>query len=224
MICFWSLTRATQDPEAERSLRFDLSESFCSLAELYLTDLCFNDDAEQQCESAVTSACTVCPENPTGFQLQASLRLSQSRLDDAKVSLATSVKLWSTCPEPFYPSFDSRTRTASLLMECGMNCEATSCLEALVQEDDAHPECWYLLARCHATLEAPESAVECLEMATQLFRTEAGSAGEAMDGVDDGGDGADEETLQGQVAELLAEQTAILEKSGAAGEEGVAPS
>ena len=198
-------------------LRLDMSEAHCATAELYLTDLCFDENAEGKCEAAVAQACELAPDNPTAFQLQASLRLSQERPQEAQAALMQCVQLWQQCPEELLPDFDFRTQTSSLLMEAGLFKEATSCLEVLVQEDDSHPEVWYLLARCHATLSAPESAVECLETASELFKAEAqaneGGGDMDWDGAEGAGaEGADNETLQGQVAELLAEQSALMPK------------
>ena len=58
------------------------------MAELYLTDLCYETDAEQQCESYLAAALKI-PDGNTGkptvdaLQTVANLRISQNRLDDA---------------------------------------------------------------------------------------------------------------------------------------------
>eukprot|EP00978_Attheya_sp_CCMP212_P038740 scaffold195060_cov36-Attheya_sp.AAC.1 len=65
-----------------------LCGAYCSMAELYLTDLCYETDAEQQCESYLAAALKI-PDGDTGkptvdaLQTVANLRMSQNRLDDA---------------------------------------------------------------------------------------------------------------------------------------------
>lgn len=48
-----------------------------------MTDLCFESDAEVQCESAIQQSLAVCPDNLDALQAYASFRLSQSRPIDA---------------------------------------------------------------------------------------------------------------------------------------------
>jgi len=83
-----------EDPEeAIEDVKKRLCETQCAIAELYMTDLCMEDGAEQQCESSLHAALEYCGasiENnqysnvpPEVLQTMANLRLSQSRLDDA---------------------------------------------------------------------------------------------------------------------------------------------
>jgi len=56
-----------------------LCRAYCSIAELYLTDLCYEPDAESQCESSLQSALALDDPNatPDALQAMANLRLSQ---------------------------------------------------------------------------------------------------------------------------------------------------
>lgn len=65
------------------SLRAALCRIYASMAELFLTDLCFEDGAEQNCEKLVGMAQTQDAANLDGLQVMASLRLSQNRTADA---------------------------------------------------------------------------------------------------------------------------------------------
>jgi hypothetical protein len=58
-----------------------LCGGYCSIAELYLTDLCFDDSAEQNCESALEAALQLDDPNssPDAVQAMANLRISQCR-------------------------------------------------------------------------------------------------------------------------------------------------
>ena len=57
-----------------------LARAHCALAELYLTDLCDTDNAEQQCEYHVQTAMKLCdPPILDALQVMTSLRLSQPK-------------------------------------------------------------------------------------------------------------------------------------------------
>lgn len=62
-------------------LRQQLCGAYCSIAELYLTDLCYEADAESQCEAALESALFIDNPrfSPDALQAMANLRLSQNR-------------------------------------------------------------------------------------------------------------------------------------------------
>ncbi|KAI2498660.1 hypothetical protein MHU86_15837 [Fragilaria crotonensis] len=61
-------------------LQLHLVRAHCALAELYLTDLCFEENAEQECESHVQKALQLCdPPLVDALQAMASLRLSQQK-------------------------------------------------------------------------------------------------------------------------------------------------
>lgn len=65
--------------------RHQLCGAYCSVAELYLTDLCFEENAENDCESALQAALQLdTPTSPPdAVQAMANLRLSQNRVDEA---------------------------------------------------------------------------------------------------------------------------------------------
>ena len=72
--------------EALQETRRQLSNAFCTVAELFLTDLCFEENAEQQCEAAVMAAMKIEQDGEPlvdSLQTMASLRLSQGRGEEA---------------------------------------------------------------------------------------------------------------------------------------------
>lgn len=127
-------------------LRKKLAMTLCSVAEVYMTDLSWEDDAEQRCESLTTEATMVAPDFAETWQTLANVRISQSRFDDAKAALNRSLELWKDLPpeDPAVPDFPSRVGLSRLLMEVEMEQEAIEVLERLVGEDDQSVEVWYL--------------------------------------------------------------------------------
>ncbi|KAI0109576.1 TPR domain-containing protein [Nemania sp. FL0031] len=127
-------------------LRKKLAMTLCSVAEVYMTDLSWEEDAEQRCEALTTEATMVAPDFAETWQTLANVRISQSRFDDAKAALSRSLELWKDLPpeDPSVPAFPSRVALSRLLMEVEMEQEAIEVLERLVGEDDQSVEVWYL--------------------------------------------------------------------------------
>ncbi|KAI1351158.1 hypothetical protein F5Y01DRAFT_130229 [Xylaria sp. FL0043] len=127
-------------------LRKKLAMTLCSVAEVFMTDLSWEEDAEQRCESLTTEATMVAPDFAETWQTLANVRISQSRFDDARAALNRSLELWKDLPpdDPLVPDFPSRVGLSRLLMEVEMEQEALEVLERLVGEDDQSVEVWYL--------------------------------------------------------------------------------
>ena len=127
-----------------------LAAALCGIIEVYMTDLSFSSDAESKCESLITEALLVGPDDPGTLQTLANVRISQGRTDEAVKALKDSLALWNKLPpeEEGVPAFASRISLARLLMEVEMLKEALDVLERLVVEDDRSVEAWYLGGWC----------------------------------------------------------------------------
>ncbi|KZZ96032.1 Tetratricopeptide-like helical [Moelleriella libera RCEF 2490] len=122
----------------------------CAVAEVYMTDLSWEDDAEQRCETLITEAMMIAPKSPETWQTVANVRISQQRTDEARQSLQRSLDLWQDLPpaHPDVPAFPTRIGLARLLLETEMEEEALKVLERLVTDDDQSVEAWYLGGWC----------------------------------------------------------------------------
>ncbi|KAK6071076.1 TPR domain-containing protein [Seiridium cupressi] len=139
--------RRTDEQEmALDELRRKNAMCLCGVAEIYMTDLSWEADAEQRCEALVTEATMTAPDSAESWQTLANVRISQTRIDDAKAALLRSMEIWRDLPtdDPNVPDFPSRVSLARLLMEVEMEQEALEVLERLVGEDDHSVEVWYL--------------------------------------------------------------------------------
>jgi len=135
--------------EAEALLeekRRKLAGALCAVVEVYMTDLSWEEDAEQKCEALVTEATMVAPKFAEPWQTLANVRISQERMEDARAALKRSLDLWRDLPpeDTVVPDFPTRVSLARLLMEAGMDVDAIEVLERLVGEDDTSVEVWYL--------------------------------------------------------------------------------
>jgi tetratricopeptide (TPR) repeat protein len=115
-----------------------------------MTDLSWETNAESKCESLITEALLVAPHSPEPLQTLASIRISQTRIPEAKKALADSIALWKDLPpeDTGVPDFPTRISLARLLMEVEMEEEALEVVERLVTEDDQSVEAWYLGGWC----------------------------------------------------------------------------
>ena len=135
-----------------------LGDALCAMAEVYMTDLSWEEDAEQRCEALVTEAVALCPDRPGVLQTLANVRISQERDEEARSILRTSMESWSGSlgkktiddvvvdaeDDGTLPDFATRISLVRLLMEVGMEQEAVQVCERLVSEDDESVEAWYL--------------------------------------------------------------------------------
>ncbi|EFY88678.1 hypothetical protein J3458_003332 [Metarhizium acridum] len=144
---------ASRTPEQQASLdekQQKLGGVLCAVAEVYMTDLSWEEDAEQRCEALVTEAMMIAPDSPETWQTVANVRISQERVDEARQSLKRSLELWQDLPpaHPSIPAFPTRIGLARLLLETEMEEDALKVLERLVTDDDQSVEAWYLGGWC----------------------------------------------------------------------------
>ena len=91
------------------------------------------------------------------LQTLASVRISQTKLGDARSALRRSLALWKDLPpeDADVPDFPTRISLCRLLIEADLRDEALDVLERLVLEDDQSVEAWYLGGWCqHLSTEA----------------------------------------------------------------------
>lgn len=141
---------STSDSVTKSQRSKKLAAALCGIVEIYMTDLSWESDAESRCESLITEAMLVAPDSPEVLQTLANVRISQTRLEEARKALADSIDLWKDLPtgDEGVPEFPARISLSRLLMEAEMEDEALEVLERLIEEDDTSVEAWYLGGWC----------------------------------------------------------------------------
>ncbi|GAB1311211.1 Assembly chaperone of rpl4 [Madurella fahalii] len=126
--------------------RKKLADTLCAVVEVYMTDLSWEEEAEQRCEALITEATMLAPEVAETWQTVANVRISQTRTEEAQEALKRSLALWThLAPEdPAVPPFPSRVSLVRLLIEVDMEEQAMEVAERLIDEDDQSVEVWYL--------------------------------------------------------------------------------
>lgn len=133
----------------------DASVAYCSMAEIYLTDLCMEEGAADKCKEFIERALQYHHDNPEALQLMASYLFSTERNQEGKEYLLKSVAGWlpsqkaaSASEEDLQnfeiPPYETRITTAKLLIEAEEFETAVDVLEGLLEEDDEVVQVWYL--------------------------------------------------------------------------------
>lgn len=151
--------------------RKQTSGIYCSIAELYMTDLCMLENAETSCEGTLKLALEANPSDYEALLTMASMRVSQCRPDEAISLLQESITQWSmlSFEDLDYPTYEFRLNTARLLVELDQNAEARRLLRVLTHEDDQVVESWYLLALASYRLGRFRGSTDALESAKLLL-------------------------------------------------------
>lgn len=181
--------------------RMAASSAMCAVAELFMTDLCEEEDAEKRCEEALEHAKTVCPGNPEVYRVECDLRLVQQKETEASVAMQRCLAAWAEAEEDGSRrmSFEFRTAVAKLLIEMRQFEDGETILEQLIEEDDEAYLPWYLLGvSCVFKEDELETAREAFEMARFLLMRESEEQ-------------RDEELLE-SIAEFLSDLPAVEEE------------
>lgn len=120
-----------------------ISSASCAVAELYLTDLCDDDNAEAYCDGALCEAEKFWDNNIEVHQTRGSLRLSQQRPSEALHSLMEAVRLTHALGEEYQPTYESKIELGRLLMQCSPP-DAFKFLLEVLQMDDTNANVWFL--------------------------------------------------------------------------------
>ncbi|KAH8920598.1 hypothetical protein BT69DRAFT_1321334 [Atractiella rhizophila] len=140
----------TEEEEAELEARQMAAKCLVGMTELYLTDLCFEPEAEEKCEQFLLEAVSIYDADPEVYQTLASVRLSQQRPDEAQQAIVKSWSLWrdddpTENPPPPFPTRIAMTR---MLIELELYQSALEILDGLEAEDDEDAEVAYLKGWC----------------------------------------------------------------------------
>ncbi|XP_046846329.1 probable assembly chaperone of rpl4 [Xenia sp. Carnegie-2017] len=76
-----------ENSDIEKITDRDISNAFCSLAEIYLTDFCLAEDAEASCKSYCNEAIQHDQNNPDAYQVMANCLLSEQKNEEAREAL-----------------------------------------------------------------------------------------------------------------------------------------
>jgi hypothetical protein len=155
-----------------------VSDAYCAIAELFMTDLCDEDEAEARCDAAAAAARGADAGNAEAWARSASLRLCQKRPEEASAFMARAVGILrardaaaeaagggeegeaaaAAAAADF--SRDFRLDTARTCMEMARYDDAAYLLDGLLGEDDTDMETWFLAAEAALLAGDAETAAD----------------------------------------------------------------
>jgi len=144
-------------PDTDESLpemRRDLSNSYISISEIYMSDLCDEAEAEHEAKSCIEKSVEVDDTNPEAYQAQANYALVVGDIETAKCSIEKSLQLWLPDHVAFLEdgtgketslTYEFRTTSVKILLDLEDYDNATKIMDCLIEEDDEIVSTWYLL-------------------------------------------------------------------------------
>lgn len=133
-----------------------------AMIEIWMSDLCMEESAEGNCDALISRALSISPNDPEARLSLASIRMSQSRFDEAK---AIAMRLYNDFEgrepfDPILPPLPARLALARLLLEHHEHLAALDIVSTIREEDTlnvegAYLEGWALYLRAEALIENP---------------------------------------------------------------------
>ncbi|WRT69109.1 uncharacterized protein IL334_006093 [Kwoniella shivajii] len=154
--------QAEEDEEEVDEERQMAVTALVAMIEIWMSDLCFEEAAEKNCDALIQRALTISPKDPEVKLSLASIRMSQSRIEDAKeVVMSLYNDLEGREPfDPTLPALPARLALSRLLLEHSAHLEALDIISTIREEDSlnvegAYLEGWALYLRAEAIKENP---------------------------------------------------------------------
>eukprot|EP00474_Spongospora_subterranea_P007378 CRZ07836.1 hypothetical protein [Spongospora subterranea] len=153
-----------------------LSSGLCSMAELYMTDLCDEPNAEQACDDLLAQAIHVAPSNTDAYRSLANLRLIQQQFDQASDCVSKCLEIIGDrdhddgeSESGGAMSVAGRCDLAKICIELDRYSDAADLIDRCLCEDDSDPELFVLAGLCYLKEDDIDSCDDYLNQATQML-------------------------------------------------------
>ena len=150
-----SILNNTKDPGEkqmqQRSINTDISNVYCSLAEIYMTDCCMEEDAHKLCEYFCKQAIATNDKNPDSYIVTCNFLLSCNDMVQAKESALKLYDLWRSLTEsqqdniPTAMSYECRVSLIKVLIEIEYFDKVYDIVDQLIEENEDDIRIWYYL-------------------------------------------------------------------------------
>jgi len=164
-----------EEDETVESLSKKVATAFTSIAEIYLTDSCFEDSAETECEKYLRSALEWDSSNMFTHQVFASFYLSANNPPQALIHLNTSNAIFLAKNNNYDKGdglYSFRVTTGRLYIELAEFKSALEVLEPLLGVYDQDAELYFLLSLSNFHLNRPHTAQPYIQKAQNLIQQE----------------------------------------------------
>ncbi|KAJ1611215.1 TPR repeat protein [Cryptosporidium canis] len=161
-------------------MRDQLCSAHCAISELFMTDLCYNDDAESQVIEHLTKATKINPENFETLCCKLSYFKTIDNFEECKSHISKikhilrnkyNISIDSADNadehknnEHLLPEYSVRLNLSRTLIDLNETELAEIILSTLLKEDEEDWQVWYLLSWCSLVSEDLNGAIECFEL------------------------------------------------------------
>jgi len=165
----------TGDGENSSVSSRDISNVYCSLAELYMTDCCMDEGAEQLCEKSCQQALEMDGENPEAFLVMCNLLLTKGDLEAAKNIALKIYEVWTTLSQSDEDtivdlmSYESRMTLMKILIEVDLCDKVSNIGVQLLEENEDDIRIWYYIGLSKSLLNEVDGQRHYLDTALYLY-------------------------------------------------------
>jgi len=154
----------------------DISNVYCSIAELYMTDCCMEEGAEQSCEQACQQAVEVDGENPEAYLAMCNLLLIKGDTEGAKNIALKVNELWQSLTQNNdddsiveLMSYESRMTLLKILIEVDLCDKVSEIGVQLLEENEDDIRIWYYIGLSKSLMNEVDGQRHYLETALFLY-------------------------------------------------------
>jgi len=153
----------------------EISNVYCSLAELYMTDCCMEEDAEKLCETCCQQAVQMDEENPEAHLVMCNFLLTKGDVESAKSMAGKLFDVWKSLTEKDddniveLMSYESRMTLIKVLIEVDL-CENVLPIGVqLIEENEDDIRTWYYIGLSKSLLNDNDGQRYYIETALHLY-------------------------------------------------------
>lgn len=144
---------AVEDPKSDKTIK-KLNEGIFAKIDIWMTDLCMEPEAEQQCDDLISYSLELDDQNPETYCILASIRISQQQNDKAQQSVEKSwqlfgVKFTTSSSLETVELLQSLITLAKYAIELEMYDLGLDVLSTVEDINDNILEVYYLQTICH---------------------------------------------------------------------------
>lgn len=154
----------------------DMSNVYCSLAEVYMTDCCMEEGAQRECEKACQQALIVDGENPEAYLAMCNLLLTKHDIEGAKKISVKVYELWESLTgmndgydiSELMP-YEARLTLIKILIEVDLCASALKISVQLLEENEEDTRIWYYIGLLKSLVNEVSGQRRYLDTALYLY-------------------------------------------------------
>lgn len=166
--------------DAALAIQTKLAEGLCAKAELFMTDLCDEPNAEAECEAALQAALQADPNNVDALLTAANFCVCQQHGDRAILHLDKAAEVLRGLEDDQRPPPQVCITAAKMYVELEEHEKAIEQLEEVLVDDDELTEAHYMLAVEYKAIGEIEHSKESISKAHALYKKDPEPVPEIM--------------------------------------------